>query len=203
MKKICSLILSLMLCIAMVTPGFAAGYAAYELNLPEALLAIEEEAFEGTSSVKKVVVPEGTTHIGPRAFADSEVQEIHLPMSIESIAYNAFEGCDDLIVYVHRDSFAHEYMHNSDMRYSIIEPEPEDGMVYAIHSVTYEEGFDDSGAALNSFQATVDTTDACDVQVSLLDENDGSALLVFNGIADFCVGIGFVNKKILYLFIVQ
>lgn len=185
-KRFFVLMLSLMLCISMLSPVFADAAAEETgvFNLPGSLQDIRDEAFEGISSAEKVVVPEGTKRIGSRAFADSTVEEVYLPESIEFIADDAFEGSDDITVYVHRGSAAHEYLNRSDVRYSVIEPELGDGGVYAIYSAEYVERIDENGAAAKGFLVTVDTTDACDVQVSLLDETDGDVLLVFKGSAE-------------------
>lgn len=82
------------LCLAVFAP---AAYAE-ELVLPSDLLAIEEQAFYGDSSLDTVVLPEGIQTIGRRAFAHSSIKEINLPRSLKSIAENAFVGCDQLVI---------------------------------------------------------------------------------------------------------
>ena len=56
------------------------------LMLPAGLKTIEEEAFCGNTSIDKVVVPNGTTRILNRAFADSSLKEIELPDTLTFIS---------------------------------------------------------------------------------------------------------------------
>ena len=70
------------------------------LTLPAALQIIEEEAFYGNTSIEKVVVPDGTTEIHSKAFADSSMTELVLPDSLTFIAEDAFEGCGEFTLTV-------------------------------------------------------------------------------------------------------
>ena len=54
---------------------------------------IEEEAFYGTTSLQKVVVPAGTTEIRSKAFAGSSMAEITLPNGLQKIGDAAFQDC--------------------------------------------------------------------------------------------------------------
>ncbi len=73
------------------------------------LQIIEEEAFCGNMSIGKVVVPDGTTEIRSRAFADSSLVAIELPDSLTRIADDAFEGCDQFQLVVQQGSYAYEW----------------------------------------------------------------------------------------------
>ncbi len=53
--------------------------------------SIAENAFAETS-VEKVIVPEGITHIGTCAFSSSNIKEIELPESLISIGYSCFSN---------------------------------------------------------------------------------------------------------------
>ena len=54
---------------------------------------IEEEALAGTDAWR-IVIPEGTTTIGARAFAGcSSLERVIIPESVTRIADDAFEGC--------------------------------------------------------------------------------------------------------------
>ena len=67
-------------------------YAENVMRLPTALSEIEDEAFEGIFA-RTVVIPEGTTRIGARAFADcSNLKYVEIPNSVTSIADDAFAG---------------------------------------------------------------------------------------------------------------
>ena len=62
------------------------------LRLPVGLEIIEEEAFEGTAS-QVIIIPEGCTTIGARAFANCpELLYVVLPDSVTNVAENALEG---------------------------------------------------------------------------------------------------------------
>ena len=85
--------------LALMTLALCAAFAfclpmagADVLILPEDVTRIEEEAFYGDVSIDAVVLPEGVTYIGPRAFARTSVREIHLPSSLSYIAEDAFSG---------------------------------------------------------------------------------------------------------------
>lgn len=79
------------------------------LALPSMLQIIEEEAFCGDLSIGKVVVPDGTTEIRSRAFADSSLVAIELPDSLTRIADDAFEGCDQFRLVVQQGSYAYDW----------------------------------------------------------------------------------------------
>ena len=67
-------------------------YAENVLRLPAALGVIEDEAFEGVSA-RTVVIPNGTSSIGSRAFADcGMLKYVEIPDSVTSIAGDAFAG---------------------------------------------------------------------------------------------------------------
>ena len=101
------LILLFLLSAALLALGVCASAESGVLALPDSVAVIGEEAFAGTTSFWKVIVPAGATAIESRAFADSALAEIVLPASVTSIAEDAFEGCDDLIVAAPRGSYAH------------------------------------------------------------------------------------------------
>lgn len=89
MKTMLTLLLTgLMLC-ALAPFCLAEG----ALTLPDALAVIEEEAFCGAANLGCVVLPDGATEIGSRAFADSSLASINLPATLTSIADDAFDGC--------------------------------------------------------------------------------------------------------------
>ena len=60
------------------------------LVLPKDLKVIDEEAFYGDTSISKVIVPEGVTTIGKKAFAESSLIVIELPDTLTTVAEDAF-----------------------------------------------------------------------------------------------------------------
>lgn len=108
MKNIKNWALVLVVIVAMFT--WEAAFAEENIIfLPDGLQVIEEAAFSRTVSIQKVVVPEGTLEIESKAFAQSSIEEIDLPNSIEYIADDAFENCDNLWVDAPSDSYAFEW----------------------------------------------------------------------------------------------
>lgn len=99
-----ALVLTAALCLGAV-PGMAQGV----LTLPSAMKEIQAEAFKGAKGVSEIVLPEGVETIGERAFAESSIEKINLPRSVERIADDAFEGCDALTIYGETGSYAQTF----------------------------------------------------------------------------------------------
>ena len=57
---------------------------------------IPEDFFAEQKSVEYVIVPEGITEIGARAFKNCDVQTVLLPLTLTKIDDSAFEGCTNL-----------------------------------------------------------------------------------------------------------
>ena len=90
-RKSIALILSfILLAAACVMPAPAA--AASTVTLPGNLKTVPAQAFYGDTSLSAVVIPEGVTSIGSKAFANSSVKTLTLPASLKSIASDAFSG---------------------------------------------------------------------------------------------------------------
>ena len=68
------------------------------MKLPAGVTEIEEEAFAGLAC-QAVILPERCSSIGSRAFAGCEqLIYVQIPASLEDIAEDAFEGCQDIMV---------------------------------------------------------------------------------------------------------
>ena len=66
--------------------------------LPSDLLRIESEAFSGLSC-EAVIIPEGCTSIGSKAFANcSRMVYVYVPETVTSIAADAFEGSSSAVI---------------------------------------------------------------------------------------------------------
>lgn len=90
MKRTPNFIISLLLCLCMVTSTAAPALAGV-LMLPLETKIIGDEAFYGDKSIDEVVLPEGVEEIGERAFAETGLSKINLPESLKKIANNALE----------------------------------------------------------------------------------------------------------------
>lgn len=68
-----------------------------EINLPDNLTSIGEEAFSGCSSLTEINLPDNLTSIGGFAFYGcSSLTGIHLPANLTSIGRAPFEYCSNL-----------------------------------------------------------------------------------------------------------
>ena len=68
-------------------------------DLPEGLTIVDEEAFSGTDC-QAVIIPDSCTRIGARAFANcDDLVYVYLPASAADLADDAFEGCEDFVLY--------------------------------------------------------------------------------------------------------
>ena len=115
MKYIKALLLCILACM-LAMPALA---QADTVTLPANLQIIREDAFKNTTSLDRVVIPEGALQIESSAFAYSSVAEVVLPESLEFIAANAFSGCSGLQLIVVRDSYAHWWCQRYSMPYQI------------------------------------------------------------------------------------
>ena len=62
-----------------------------QLEIPDTVEEICEDAFRVTRALKSVVIPESVKRIGSQAFCESNLETITLPQGLESIEYGAFE----------------------------------------------------------------------------------------------------------------
>ena len=102
-------VLCLILPIILLWSNNIALATADTLTLPSSLRSIEEEAFQGDTTIDKVVVPEGLTSIGERAFADSSLKEINLPNSLVDIADDALPDSGDVLVTANKGTHAYDW----------------------------------------------------------------------------------------------
>ncbi|MDD3305899.1 MAG: leucine-rich repeat protein [Acetobacterium sp.] len=68
-----------------------------EVNLPESLTHIGENAFGGSTNLTNITIPDSVTDIGYYAFHDcSNLININIPEHITAIESNVFDGCSSL-----------------------------------------------------------------------------------------------------------
>ena len=80
------------------------GVAEPVMALPGALNTIEASAFEG-GTAKVVIIPDGTTTIGSRAFADMpSLIAVFIPESVTTISFDVFKGSPNVKLYVAKGS---------------------------------------------------------------------------------------------------
>ena len=66
------------------------------IKIPGTIKEIPEWCFSGMKSLEKVILEEGLTKIGTRAFALTGITEIIIPSTVTSIEYEAFLSCEKL-----------------------------------------------------------------------------------------------------------
>ena len=100
--------------VAVESPSLTAGEtnafnADAGLTLPAALVAIEEEAFEGIDAAR-VEITENVVSIGPRAFADCKnLTELVIPATVQTIDDTALEGSENVTIYGESGSEAQRF----------------------------------------------------------------------------------------------
>ncbi len=160
MKRI-SRIVAFALLITLISP-LVMTEAMAGLVLPSALQAIQDEAFCGDSGLESVVIPDGTVSIGSRAFADSSLTDIYLPVSLTDIAADAFQNSPDTVFHV--DYFDEAYA------YAVERNIPCD-VSSAVHYA-----FEDAGVDNQVLTLQVTAQEACLLWYEILDEGNGESL---------------------------
>lgn len=89
------------------------------LTLPASLKTIESEAFIGTN-VEMVVIPDGCTTIGSKAFAGcTDLTLVYIPDSVASIATDAFSGSSNVMFVCESENYAAGFADNNDIYWTI------------------------------------------------------------------------------------
>lgn len=111
MRKL-SIILAILLALSIISLPFfdreenEGLYDSFRFVLPASLIAIEDQAFEGTV-MKDAFLPATLTTIGERAFAGNlQLRRIIIPKSVSYIGDHAVEPVSGLTVYGEAGSFA-------------------------------------------------------------------------------------------------
>ena len=85
--------------------------------LPDSLIEIEEEAFEGLP-VQQIVLSDSTTTIGNRAFKGCEqLLLVIIPETVTEIGDDAFDGCGDVCIMAPSGSYAEQYARNKNLSF--------------------------------------------------------------------------------------
>ena len=123
LKRFAALLSVFVLCLFCL-PALAA------ITLPAGLTEIAAESFLNTQAVDTVVVPDGVTAIGKRAFAASGIKGIIVPDSVTHIAEDAFDDTSLEYAVCSGDSYAAEYFAAMDVPCQ--EPFPSKSFITAI-----------------------------------------------------------------------
>ena len=89
--------------------------------IPGSVEAIGDHAFMGITSLKAITIPNSVKIIGKLAFEwCRNLTELTIPESVISIAPWAFEECPDLVIKGSKNSYAHKYAVNNNIRFETI-----------------------------------------------------------------------------------
>ena len=93
------------------------------MKLPAGLKSIQQEAFRG-SAAESIVLPDGCTKIGAKAFADcAMLRRVEIPASVAVIAEDAFEGCsNELVIVTPKGSAAESFAQAHGLSVTYAEP---------------------------------------------------------------------------------
>ena len=93
------------------------GVGSNTLSLPVALKVIETEAFEGISA-SVVIIPEGITSIGSKAFAEcTKLERVYIPASVSNIGTDVFIQSPYVVIYGYSGSKAETYAIQNDIQF--------------------------------------------------------------------------------------
>ncbi|MBR5302874.1 MAG: leucine-rich repeat protein [Clostridia bacterium] len=99
---LCMGLVLLFCCLACMT-----AMAEVVLQLPSALVEIDDEAFMNDTSITSVVIPDGAVSIGVRAFAGcGNLKRITIPETVTNIGVDAFDGCEGITATAVENSYA-------------------------------------------------------------------------------------------------
>ena len=91
------------------TTGAVIAPAGGTIELPETLLAIDEEAFAGISA-QTVLLPDSLSRLGDRSFADIRtLTTVFIPAGTKTIGRDVFRGSGDVTICAAEDSYARTY----------------------------------------------------------------------------------------------
>ena len=93
------------------------------MKLPAGLKSIQQEAFRG-SAAESIVLPDGCTEIGAKAFAAcTGLRRVEIPASVAVIAEDAFEGCsNELVIVTPKGSAAESFAQAHGLSVTYAEP---------------------------------------------------------------------------------
>lgn len=103
--------------------------------LPDTLTSIGARAFQRVS-IKDLIIPDSVEEIGEYAFAESGIKNLTIGKGVKSIGKNIFDSTERVTTFVEKDSYAHKYMEENNLRYKFIGENPFDWTEYVVEGST-------------------------------------------------------------------
>ena len=102
--------------------AFSGTKALKNANLEDSVVTVISDYAFADSGLEEVALPTTCEKIGKCAFVRcTELLKITIPESVTEIADDAFEGCEELVIYCYTDSYAHEYAEAKGISYVLID----------------------------------------------------------------------------------
>ena len=90
--------------------------------IPNTVKIIGKYSFAGNMNLKEIDIPEGVEEIQEEAFYFCKnIEKFKLPKSINKIGINSFGACDNATIWVYKDSFAKSYAEKNNLNYKCID----------------------------------------------------------------------------------
>ena len=89
--------------------------------IPDGVTSIGDRAFRFHKSLESITIPNGVTFIGDHAFVFCEsLESVTIPNSVTSIEDDTFRYCKNIMIHCYKNSYAEEYAKKNNIPYKII-----------------------------------------------------------------------------------
>lgn len=93
-----------------------------EVTLPDGVITIGDQAFNGCSKITSITLSDGTENIGIAAFDNCEnLENITIPDSVTNIDFSALDSYMKVVVYCKEGSYAQSFAEKHKIKYELIE----------------------------------------------------------------------------------
>ena len=93
-----------------------------DVVIPDGVTSIGDRAFAYCKSLESVTIPDSVTSIGYDAFRYCEsLEAITIPDSVTSIEDDTFRYCENIMIHCYKNSYAEEYAKEHYIPYKIID----------------------------------------------------------------------------------
>ena len=90
-----------------------------KITVPSSVKCIESQAFVSCNSLKEVTIETGVETLEERVFEGCpSLEKCYFPDTVTKIDYNVFHQCENINVYVPKNSFAEQYCKENEIKYT-------------------------------------------------------------------------------------